>query len=159
MDTTLPLPEWPAPERNKAPILDVLTRVLPASGLVLEVASGTGQHAVHFAASLPALTFQPSDCDPDNLAVIAQRVKRAAPPNLRPPLHPDVTDDSWPLERADAVFNANMIHIAPWEATLGLFAGVSRLLGAGGVLLTYGPYQLDGVHFAGAVAAGSRMPR
>src|SRR5688572_3707900 len=104
---------WPAPERNKGPILEVLERVLPREGTLLEIASGTGQHSVHFARHLPGLVVQPSDVDPENLASIRAWVREAALPNLREPLLLDVRAD-WSVERVEAVFNANMIHIAPW---------------------------------------------
>ncbi|HTM43538.1 MAG TPA: DUF938 domain-containing protein [Polyangiaceae bacterium] len=142
------LPSWPAAERNKQPILDVLLRVLPASGLVLEVASATGQHAEHFARSLPNLTWQVSDFDSEHLATLAERVRRAALPNLLPPVQLDVTQDPWPIARADAIYNANMIHISPWEVTLGLFQGAARLLQPGAPLITYGPYAVDGKHIS-----------
>jgi len=138
---------WPAPERNKGPILEVLRRVLPRSGTLLEVASGTGQHAEYFARQLPALTFLPSDVDPENLASIRERVRDAALPNLREPLELDVTSESWKLGEVDAVFNANMIHIAPWDCAVGLFAGIRRETTAQVVVL-YGPFRIGGVHTA-----------
>lgn len=140
------LPAWPAAERNKQPILDVLQRVLPHSGLVLELASATGQHAEHFARALPTLTFQTSDHDPEHLTTLARRAEMVGLPNLPPPLRIDVTEASWPIERADAIYNANMIHIAPWAVTLGLFAGAARVLPKGATLITYGPYSFDGQH-------------
>jgi SAM-dependent methyltransferase len=138
----------PAAERNKEPILAVLRRVLPESGLVLEIASGTGQHVVHFAGALPRLTWQPSDPDPQMRASIAAWVADAALPNLQPPLDLDVLADEWPIERADAVVCLNMIHIAPWAATLHLMAGASRLLPARGVLVLYGPFRRFSRHTA-----------
>jgi SAM-dependent methyltransferase len=138
---------WPAPERNKGPILEVLRRVLPRSGTVLEIASGTGQHAEYFARQLPALTFLPSDVDPDNLASIREWVREAALPNLREPLELDVTSESWKPGEVDAVFNANMIHIAPWDCAVGLFAGIRRETRAQVVVL-YGPFRIGGVHTA-----------
>ena len=138
----------PAADRNKEPILDVLRRVLPPSGVLLEIASGTGQHAVHFAAALPAITLQPTDADPDALASIAIRVKEVALPNLLAPMRLDVTEDPWPAPAVDAIFCANMVHIAPWEAALGLFRGAGTALSSGGLLATYGPYMVDGAHTA-----------
>ncbi len=138
----------PAAERNKGPILAVLRRVLPESGLVLEIASGTGQHIVHFAGALPGLTWQPSDPDPQMRASIAAWVAEAGLPNVRPPLDLDVRSEAWPVERADAVVCINMIHIAPWAATLHLMAGVSRLLPAQGILVLYGPFRRFGRHTA-----------
>ena len=141
---TSELPCWPAPERNKQPILDVLQRVLPASGLVLEVASATGQHAEHFARDWPRLIWQPSDYDPEHLATLRERAQRAQLSNLLQPLLLDVTIDPWPISEAAAIYNANMIHISPWRVTEGLFAGAARLLQSGAVLVSYGPYSIDG---------------
>lgn len=140
------LPVWPAPERNKQPLLQELVRLLPTSGLVLEVASGSGQHGVHFARALTGLTWQPSDCDPENLSLLQARVAHAALPNLRAPLKLDTQQDPWPIDMADAIFNANMIHIAPWSVAQGLMRGAGRLLDAGGKLITYGPYRIGGRH-------------
>ncbi len=137
-----------ASERNKGPILDVLERVLPESGRVLEIASGTGQHAVHFAAALPALEWQPSDIDPELRASVEAWRADAGLSNLLAPVHLDVTADPWPVVAADAIVNANMIHIAPWEVCLGLFDGAARLLPVGGVLYMYGPYKIGGAHTA-----------
>jgi SAM-dependent methyltransferase len=138
---------WPAPERNKGPILEVLKRVLPREGTLLEIASGTGQHAAHFARHLPGLVVQPSDIEPANLESIRAWVREAALPNLREPLFLDVCAD-WSIERAEAVFNANMIHIAPWECALALFDGVGRVLAPGGVFVLYGPFRIHGAHTA-----------
>ena len=139
---------WPAPERNRQPILDVLTRVLPSSGTLLEIASGSGQHAVHFARALPGLVWQPSDLDPDNLASIRAWVVEAALPNLREPIALDVLEPVWDVGRLDACFNANMIHIAPWECCAALFAGLRRHLEPGGVFVLYGPFRIGGAHTA-----------
>jgi SAM-dependent methyltransferase len=139
--------------RNREPILDVLRRVLPKQGLVLEVASGSGEHAAYFAAHLPALTWQPSDPDPAALASIAAHRAAAAAPNLLAPVLLDVTAPSWPVERADAVICNNMIHISPWSAGEGLMAGAARVLEEGGVLYLYGPYKIDGRHTASSNAA------
>src|ERR1700744_2649740 len=130
--------------RNREPLVAVLRRVLPQSGVVLEIASGSGEHAVYFAKELPALTWQPSDPDPDALASIAAHRADAGLPNLRTPLRLDVTAPSWPGARADAVVCNNMIHIAPWAAAEGLLAGAARVLRDGGVLFLYGPYTMDG---------------
>lgn len=139
---------WPAPERNKQPILQVLKRVLPSSGTLLEVASGTGQHAVYFAQNLPTLTYQPSDVEPANLASIATWVAEAALANLRSPIRLDVCEPVWPSAVVDAIYNANLVHISPWECTVGLLRGASRYLSATGVLVLYGPYRIGGVHTA-----------
>jgi hypothetical protein len=138
--------EWPAPERNKEPILDVLRRVLPARGVLLEIASGSGQHAAFFAQQFPELTWQPSDVDEENLASISAWVTESGRTNLRAPLRLDVTRADWGIDQVDAVFNANMIHIAPWECCQGLLRGVGRCLRAGGVFALYGPFRLDGAH-------------
>ncbi|MCH7832239.1 MAG: DUF938 domain-containing protein [Proteobacteria bacterium] len=183
-------------ERNKAPILEVLKRVLPEEGLVLEIGSGTGRHAAHFAPRLPGITWQPSDRDPDSFASIdawarqeagsgesATGNQQEAPgeaarpgvppenkrtPNLLPPIVLDVTGAVWPITEADAIFSANMIHIAPWECCLGLVAGAGRILAArgpgglgvspgnktgkqtttGGALVLYGPFKREGEHTA-----------
>jgi hypothetical protein len=138
----------PAAERNKQPILDVLTRVLPARGTVLEVASGTGQHAVHFARGLPALTWQPTEPDAALRAALSERVAAAALPNLGMPEPFDVLDSAAPAVKPAAIVCINMIHIAPWAATEGLFRHASRLLPAAAPLILYGPYKLDGKHTA-----------
>ncbi|MBN3727750.1 DUF938 domain-containing protein [Burkholderia sp. Ac-20379] len=143
----------PAAERNREPILAVLREVLPAQGTVLEIASGSGQHAVHFAAALPHLEWQPTDPDPAALASIAAWAADAALPNLRAPRQLDVRADRWPLDAADAVVCINMIHIAPWEAACALIAGAARVLDGGGVLLLYGPYRRNGEHTAPSNAA------
>jgi SAM-dependent methyltransferase len=134
-----------AAERNRGPILEVLRRVLPARGLVLELASGTGQHAAHFAAALPGVSWQPSDLDLAALASIEAWRVEAALPNLRPPVALDVAAARWPVEAADAVVAINLVHIAPWEVALALLARAAAVLPPGGVLCTYGPYRFDGV--------------
>ena len=150
------LPAAPAAERNKEPILQVLLPLLPASGCVLEIASGTGQHVVHFAAATPHLNWQPSDPDPQSIELIAARRATVALGNLRAPLLLDVQEDPWPdAAHCDFLVCINMIHIAPWSATTALFQGAQRHLrnvGAGG-LLTYGPYMEDGAHTAPSNAA------
>ncbi len=133
----------PATERNREPIREVLARVLPASGVVLEIASGTGEHAVHMARAFPQIEWQPTDPDERALASIAAWRTETALPNLRAPLRLDVADQVWPA--ANAIVCINMIHISPWEATLALFAGAARTLAAGELLYTYGPYRFDGV--------------
>jgi SAM-dependent methyltransferase len=141
----------PATQRNREPIVAVLRRVLPATGLVLEVASGTGQHAAAFAAAFPALVFQPTDPDPAARASIAAWC--AGLPNVRAPLALDVEDGSWGVARADGIVCINMIHIAPWSACQGLLGGAARVLAPGGVLYLYGPFRLDGRHTAPSNAA------
>jgi SAM-dependent methyltransferase len=134
--------------RNRDPILDILQRILPPRGLVLEIASGSGEHAAFFAQALPALSWQPTDPEPEALASIAAHRAASGAANLLPPLQLDVTAPAWPIERADVVMCCNMIHIAPWVACEGLIAGAQRVLAAGGVLYLYGPYKIDGRHTA-----------
>jgi hypothetical protein len=134
--------------RNRESILAVLQRVLPQKGEVLEIASGSGEHATFFARALPALSWQPTDVDDKALASIAAFGGEADRPNLRAPLRLDVTQVPWPVERADAVVCCNMIHISPWAVTEGLMAGAGLILPAGGVLYLYGPYKVDGAHTA-----------
>ena len=138
----------PAAERNKGPILEVLQRVLPARGLVLEIGSGTGQHVVHFAKALPQLSWQPSDPDPDNRRSIAlwSRVEELG--NVNPPLALDVRERPWPVGAADAIVCINVVHVSPWAATLALVDGARNLLPHEGVLFLYGPYRRGGRHTA-----------
>jgi SAM-dependent methyltransferase len=138
----------PAAARNRQPILDVLQPRLPREGLVLEVASGTGEHIVHYATARPELTFQPSDPDVDARASVDDWVRTLGLANVRPALEIDVTARTWPVERADAVLCCNMIHIAPWEAAVGLVAGAARVLSPGGLFFLYGPYRQGGRHTA-----------
>lgn len=140
----------PATLRNRDPIAQVLARELPASGMVLEVAAGTGEHAVFFAEAFPALTWQPTDPSPEALASIAAYRDDYPGQNLAAPLLLDASaPESWPVTQADAIVCINMVHISPWEATLGLFAGAARVLAAGrGPLVLYGPYIEQGVETA-----------
>jgi hypothetical protein len=134
----------PAAERNKVAIAEVLREVLPASGLVLEIASGSGQHSEFFARTFAGLTWQPSDLDAEALASIEAYGAEAGLTNLRPPVRLDAASAQWPLARADAVVCINMIHIAPWDACVGLLRGAGRVLPAGGPLVLYGPFSIDG---------------
>lgn len=138
----------PAALRNREPITQVLAEWLPKSGLVLEVASGTGEHAVFFAGRFPNLEWQPSDRDPDSLDSIRAWRAEAALRNVREPLVIDAASAGWPIERADALLNINMVHISPWEAALGLLDGAARLLGPGAPLILYGPWISDDVDTA-----------
>lgn len=138
----------PSVARNRDPILEVIRRVLPRTGTVLEIASGTGEHAVHFAAALPHLTWQPTDQDEQALSSIAAHRVASGSPNLLAPLRLDAATSDWPVERADAVVAINMIHISPWRATQGLMAGAGRVLPPGGVLYLYGAYRENGAHTA-----------
>ena len=137
----------PATARNRQPILEVMRRVLPGEGLVLEIASGTGEHAAFFSAHFPELVWQPSDVSASALASI-EAWRKEGSAQLRPPLRLDVRDDPWPVESAQAIVNINMIHISPWEACLGLMEGARRVLAPGGLLLLYGPYRVGGRHTA-----------
>lgn len=138
----------PSAERNKQPILEVIARVLPASGTVLEIGSGTGQHVAHFAKALPNLTFQPSEMDRARHASITAWIRHEGLGNVKPPIAFDVARFPWPVSAADAIICINVIHISPWEATLGLMRGAGELLQPGGVLVTYGPYRQGGAHTA-----------
>lgn len=133
----------PAALRNREPIAEVLREWLPHSGLVLEVASGTGEHATYFAGQFPAFEWQPSDADPGARASIAAWTETSGLANVRPPLDLDASAPEWPIERADAVVNINMVHISPWSAALGLLDGASRVLAAGRPLILYGPWLKD----------------
>lgn len=133
----------PAALRNREPIREVLARVLPATGTVLEIASGSGEHAVAFATAFPALTWQPSDPDPTARASIAAHRAEAHLSNLAAPLELDVMAP-WPIDRADAIVCINMIHISPWEASLALFEQAGHVLAPGALLYLYGPYRFDG---------------
>jgi len=147
-----PLPFSPAAERNRDPILEVLKRVLPERCRVLEIASGTGQHAEHFARAQPTWNWQPSDADAAALPGIAARCN--ALPNIAAPLHLDVLQP-WPavLTGFDAVYCANMLHISPWATCAALMSGVARSLVPNGVLLIYGPFVVDGEPIAPSNAA------
>jgi len=148
-----PLSTSPAAERNKQPIADVLARVLPPAGLVLEIASGTGQHAEHFARAFPSLTWQPSEPDAEALAPLTERVRRAALPNLRAPLELDVHEPPLLRSTVAAVICINMIHIAPWWACAALLLHAERWLAPGAPLVLYGPFKRGGKHTAPSNAA------
>jgi SAM-dependent methyltransferase len=143
----------PAAARNREPILRVLRDTLPRPALVLEIASGTGEHALWFSRALPELTWQPTDHNPKALSSIAAWREMAGPPNLLPPLLLDASAETWPVARADAVVAINMVHIAPWTATKGLIAGAARVLTQGGLLFLYGPFREGGVHTGDGNAA------
>jgi SAM-dependent methyltransferase len=134
----------PATLRNRAPILAVLRGLLHEGARVLELASGTGEHAVAFAHALPHVTWQPSDVDPEALASIEAWRSEGGASNLLPALALDATSPRWDVGEVDAVVAINLVHIAPWRAAEGLFAGAARVLAAGGVLFLYGPYRFEG---------------
>jgi hypothetical protein len=130
----------PAALRNRQPIAEVLEDWLPESGLVLEIASGTGEHAAYFAERFPHLDWQPSDVHPDALGSIRGWCEAAGLGNLRQPIALDAASDQWPIERADAVLSINMVHISAWSSALGLIAGAAHALPDGGPLILYGPW-------------------
>jgi SAM-dependent methyltransferase len=133
----------PAALRNREPIADVLGDWLPRAGLVLEIASGTGEHIIHFAERFRRLEWQPSDIDPGALASISEWGEEARLPNLRAPLAIDAASPDWPIGSADAVLSINMVHISPWKSALGLLDGAARLLASGAPLILYGPWLSD----------------
>ncbi|MGN8097831.1 DUF938 domain-containing protein [Methylobacterium sp. 22177] len=143
----------PAVARNRDAILAVLREVLPASGTVLEIASGSGEHAVHVAAALPGVDWLPSDPEPAARRSIAAHALRAGLDNIRPPLALDAAAAAWPVARVDGIVCINMIHIAPWAATAGLMAGAGRVLSERGILFLYGPFREADRPFAESNAA------
>ena len=143
----------PAAARNAEPIAEILRRVHPPSGFVLEIASGSGEHAVHMARALPALEWQPSDLDEAARRSISAHAQASGLSNLRSSLAIDATRPPWSVARADAIVAINMIHIAAWEATEGLMAGAGATLPEGGVLYVYGPFRENGAHTAPSNAA------
>lgn len=145
-----PRQQSPSAARNRDPILAVLRRVLPSEARVLELASGSGEHALYFARALPGVIWQPSDPDPNARASIAAWIEAEGAPNVHAPLAIDACSEDWGVAPGafDAVVAINMIHISPWEATLGLMAGAARVLRPGGVLYTYGAYKRGGAHTA-----------
>jgi hypothetical protein len=143
----------PSAARNRDAILKTLSPYLPASGLVLEIASGTGEHTMHFAAAHSKLTFQPSDPDPDGRASTDAWTRHLGLTNVAPAIDLDVAGDVSPSLKADVVICINMIHIAPWSATVGLMRNSAMLLPIGGLLYLYGPYRRNGKHTAPTNAA------
>lgn len=138
----------PAIARNRDPILDTLRPLLPESGLVLEIASGTGEHIVHFAQHVPHLVWQPSDPSSEARASIEAWSRAEKTGNVRRPLDLDASAAYWPIQQADAIICINMLHISPWAATEGLMRGAAAILGAGGLLYIYGPFRVAGVETA-----------
>ncbi|MDE1466332.1 DUF938 domain-containing protein [Aurantiacibacter sp. D1-12] len=134
----------PATERNRKPIATVLELELPANGTVLEIASGSGEHAVYFAERFPQLIWQPSDCEPEAIASISAYRDEVGLPNLAEPLEFFTVDPQWPIDACDAIFCANMIHISPWASAHGLFHHAGNLLARGAPLILYGPFFEDG---------------
>ena len=138
----------PAASRNREPIAEVLAEWLPESGTVLEIASGTGEHAIWFAERFPYLVWQPSDAHPDALASIAAWGEASGLSNVQQPLVIDASGSDWPVDRADAVLNINMAHISPWSASLGLIEGAAKILPKDGSLILYGPWLKDEIETA-----------
>lgn len=130
----------PAALRNREPIAEILSQWLPPTGLILEIASGSGEHAIHFAKRFPEIEWQPSDVHADALASIAAWRKESALPNVRPPLVIDAASADWPIDQADAVLSINMVHISPWTSALGLLDGGARILRPRAPLIMYGPW-------------------
>lgn len=144
----------PAAERNGPPILAELMRLLPSTGRALEIASGTGQHAAHFAAALPGWRWQPTEHEVATFPSIVAWAREAGLSNVEPPLQLDVTGFPWPVvDPYDLIYCANMIHIAPWAACLALLDGARQHLAARGLLVLYGPYRIGGQHTADSNAA------
>ncbi|WP_417434062.1 DUF938 domain-containing protein [Hoeflea sp.] len=134
----------PSALRNRGPIAELLRQVLPDSGTVLEIASGSGEHVIHFARLFPNLVWQPSDPSPEARASVQDWVKSESLANVLPPLDVDASAEIWPIAAADAMIAINMVHISPWTATQGLLGGAGKLLPSGGVLVLYGPYRRQG---------------
>jgi hypothetical protein len=149
----------PATLRNRDFILDVIRDVLPTKGVILEVASGSGEHVVHFARNLSSLVFQPSDSDPDALLSVAAWVKAAGVTNVRAPIALDASNPVWPIASADGIICINMIHISPWEATLGLIKGAAAILPPASPIYLYGPYIREGFATAESNQAFDRSLR
>lgn len=150
---------YPATLRNRGPIRDALREILPETGVVLEIASGSGEHTAYFAPQFRTLDWQPTDGDDTLLASIAAHAGAGGAKNIRPPLRLDVMDPAWPVEAADAILAINMIHVAPWNACLALISGAGRILPAGGPLILYGPFARGGRHTAASNAAFDRSLR
>jgi hypothetical protein len=131
----------PAAVRNRDFILDVLRDLLPMTGVILEIASGSGEHVVHFARNFPSLVFQPSDPEPEALLSVAAWVKAAQVTNVRAPIVLDASQSPWPIASADGIICINMVHISPWDATVGLITGAAAILPPGSPLYLYGPYK------------------
>jgi hypothetical protein len=149
----------PATVRNRDFILDVLREVLPTTGLILEIASGSGEHVVHFARNFPGLVFQPSDPEPEALLSVAAWVKDAEVTNVRAPIVLDASRSSWPIASADGIICINMVHISPWDATVGLITGAAATLPPASPLYLYGPYKRKGFETAPSNEAFDRNLR
>jgi Protein of unknown function (DUF938) len=149
----------PATLRNRDFILDVLHDVLPKTGVILEIASGSGEHVVHFARSFPSLVFQPSDPDPEARLSVAAWARAAGVTNVRTPIALDASEPVWPIASADGIICINMIHISPWEATVGLIKGAAAILPSASPFYLYGPYKREGFATAASNQAFDRSLR
>jgi Protein of unknown function (DUF938) len=149
----------PATVRNRDIILDVLREILPMTGVIVEIASGSGEHVVHFARNLPSLVFQPSDPEPEALLSVAAWAKDAQVTNVRTPIVLDASQSPWPIASADGIICINMVHISPWDATIGLITGAAATLPPGSPLYLYGPYRRKGVATAPSNQAFDRNLR
>lgn len=150
---------YPATQRNRDPILSVLARILPPTGVVLEIASGSGEHAAYFAARLPGIVWQPSDREPALLSSIRAHAATSVAANIRPPALLDVDSEPWPIAQADAMVAINMIHVAPWSDCVALLRGAARILPARAPLFLYGPFKRAGRHTAASNEAFDRSLR
>lgn len=140
--------QWPAPKRNKQPILEILDRVLPKQGTILEIGAGSGEHTATFAGHFADVTWQATDPEEEHRLSVQAWIDHAGITNALPPLELDTRRQPWPVAQADAVLCINMIHISPWDSCLGLFAGASEILSPGGIVYLYGPFSIDGAHTA-----------
>jgi hypothetical protein len=137
---------YPATERNRDPILDVLKTIMPREGHIVELASGSGEHVVHFANAFKDILWQPSDLEDHALKSIQSWINHTGLTNIQAPLRLDTTEPHWPIESTDGILCINMIHISPWEATLGLMEKATKLLAKNGFLHLYGPFRINGEH-------------
>ncbi len=137
----------PATLRNREPVLSILHDILPDSGTVLEIASGSGEHVAYLAPHFPGLEWQPTDIDRDNFASIQSWTDDVGG-NIRAPVYLDTRESSWPTDTVSAIMCMNMLHISPWDSAVGLMAGARRVLGTDGILFIYGPFRQRGVAFA-----------
>ena len=149
----------PATLRNRDFILDILREVLPGRGAILEIASGSGEHVVHFARSLSSLIFQPSDPDPEAVQSVAAWVNAMGVTNVRAPIVLDASQSPWPIASADGIICINMVHISPWDATLGLIKGAAAILSPGAPFYLYGPYKREGFETTASNQAFDRSLR
>ncbi len=143
----------PSTERNRCHILPILQRALPDTASVLEVGSGTGEHAVYFCAHMPGLHWQPTEGDPAAIDSITAWISHSGLSNIEAPLELELNSEAWPVQHADAVVAINVLHYSPWSSTAALFRGAARMLPKGGIVYCYGPYRRNGAHTAPSNAA------